>query len=149
MNTLKHVVVDGASGFYLGCLVDNIFEKIHTTETVDTVPQTTRALAMLMTKVAAQSFISIAVAVELNGFMYPGSVGDDPTNGFWMLWSMMEGSPHLRKDMGLLGGWFKTLLSRSMLGDADPTNTQKQGAGTNNDSNTSGTGNDTGSGHRH
>jgi hypothetical protein len=119
MNTLKHVIVDGGAGFLMGGVIDSVFDKIHTTEKEKLVVTTVNGVAMLALKVAAQSFVSIALAVEVNGFLYPETIGDDPTNGFWMLWTMLEGSPHFRQDCANLHvitrAWLETAIFSKII----------------------------------
>jgi hypothetical protein len=102
MNTLKHVVVDGGAGLLIGSAIDAVFQRIHPAKT--TSGWSPQELAILAFKITVQAFAEIAVGVEVSQFLYPGDFGDDPTNGFFLLFAMFEASPHFRADLGTLTG---------------------------------------------
>lgn len=113
MNTLKHVIVDGGLGLLIGASIDAIFAHVHEMPTV--LPTTTKDVGMAIAKVAAQAFVTIAVSVEISNFVYPESVGDDPTNGFWMLYVLMNSSPHLTSDIQTLVGWQRAFVQTKIF----------------------------------
>lgn len=113
INTLKHVVVDGGLAFIIGSTIDAIFARVH--QMPDQMPTEMKPTLIAIAKTFMQAFVTIAVGVEASNFVYPEAVGDDPTNGFWMLYVLMMSSPHLQDDLKTLSAWHKSYVQTKLF----------------------------------
>lgn len=112
-NTFKHTVVDVGLGFFIGTTIDAVFERIHTANSQQ--PGSATEVAMLTAKCLAQIFVSTAVAIQASDALYPGEVGDDPTNGLLLLGSVIAASKHLQTDYDLLHLYTKAWLDKMVF----------------------------------